>query len=328
MPSQRTYARRRGFAFLALAGALVVLVLLVRLIAGDRSGPARAAEARQHARPDATAAKGTAAKAKPLAQLPGGGRRILPDRRVVAFYGNPAAHALGALGIGSPDAAADRLARVARSYAKKTRPALGALELLADVAANAPGPDGKYRTRTSDAVILRYLRAARRHHDILILDIQPGRADFPTEVAHLEKWLKLPDVSLALDPEWRMHGSEVPGQVIGHVDAAEINACSQALAQIVRERRLPQKLFIVHQFVDDEIRPISQLATRPGLATVVNVDGFGTPSAKISKYKELVGRLPRGVRIGFKLFFEEDTDRLSPSATLALHPRPEVVVYE
>ena len=136
------------------------------------------------------------------AQLPLGGRRIFPDYRVVAFYGAPQSHALGALGIGSPDYAARRLAAQAKPYAKKTRPVLPAFELLADVANRDPGPDGLYRTRQSDAVINRYLAAARRAKALLVLDIQPGHADFLTETRRLDRWLREPDVGLALDPEW------------------------------------------------------------------------------------------------------------------------------
>ena len=45
------------------------------------------------------------------AELPGGGRTIFhdPDRRVVGFYGHPDDPALGALGIGTPREAAQRL---------------------------------------------------------------------------------------------------------------------------------------------------------------------------------------------------------------------------
>ena len=53
-------------------------------------------------------------------------------------------------------------------------------------------------------MIRRYLKAARKAKALLMLDIQPGRSDFFTETTRLRKWLKEPDVGLALDPEWRM----------------------------------------------------------------------------------------------------------------------------
>ena len=115
------------------------------------------------------------------ATLPGGGRRIFPDNRVVAFYGAPQDEELGTLGIGSPTEAAERLERQARAHDSPSRPVMPAFELIATVVANAPGADGLYRTRQEDAVIGRYLRAARQADALLVLDIQPGRADFLTE---------------------------------------------------------------------------------------------------------------------------------------------------
>ena len=108
------------------------------------------------------------------AELPLGGRTIFPHYRVVAYYGAPQNHELGALGIGSPDAAGRRLRQQAAPYARKTRPVMLAFELIATVANADPGEDGLYRTRQTDAVVRRYLRAARRAKALLVLDIQPG----------------------------------------------------------------------------------------------------------------------------------------------------------
>ena len=41
-------------------------------------------------------------------------------------------------------------------------------------------------------IINRYLRAARKAKAILILDIQPGHADFMSETKRLRRWLKEP----------------------------------------------------------------------------------------------------------------------------------------
>jgi hypothetical protein len=110
--------------------------------------------------------------------LPGGGREILPERRVVAFYGSPDDPALGTLGIGTPQEVGERLRKVAEDYERPQRPVLPAFELIATVATFDPGPDGQYRRRARGAVIDRYLAAAREIGAVLILDIQPGRAGF------------------------------------------------------------------------------------------------------------------------------------------------------
>ena len=289
------------------------LVAGVALIAGVVAG----------AGGDGEGAGGEAAEA--ASTLPGGGRRIFPDRRVVAFYGAPQAAELGVLGIGDPDGVAKKLERQARPYATPARPVLPAFELIAVVAANAPGDGDLYRTRQDSRIVGRYLKAARRAGAILLLDIQPGRSDFLTEARALEHWLSEPDVSLALDPEWRMEAGEIPGQTIGSVDAGEINEVSAYLSEIVRSRDLPEKLLAVHRFTEGMVERPQALEQPPGVVLTLNVDGFGTKAQKLAKYRELV---PRRFRAGFKLFYSEDTDLMSPREVLALKPQPDLVVYE
>jgi hypothetical protein len=303
------YLRRR----LALIAGVVVVVVgtLVLVGSGGKGEPRRTASER---------------KGPTLSELPRGGRSILPEFRVVAYYGAPQSRELGALGIGSPAGAARRLARQAESYGRKHRPVLPALELITVIANADPGDDGMYRARQSDTVIRRYLRAARRAKALLLLDIQPGRSDFFTETTRLEKWLKEPDVSLALDPEWRVRDGEVPGQIIGHVDAREVNATSAWLAQLVAREKLPEKLFVVHQFTDDMVDERA-LKPRDGLATVLNVDGFGNQAVKKAKYRDFTRQAP-DFNHGFKLFYEEDTDMMRPAEVMRLKPRPVLVVYE
>ena len=327
--SRSTYLRRRvaAVALLLLAVVGVVAALGAATGGGDDDADARRASSAVSGDGEKKAAKAQKPAPKP-ATLPDGSRTLFPDHRVVAFYGNPADPQLGALGIGTPDEAAARLKRVARSYEKKTRPVMLCLELIVTVAAAAPGEDGLYRLQTGDDVIRRYLRAARKAKALLLLDVQPGRSNFPKEVARLRKWLREPDVGLARDPEWRVQAGQVPGQVIGSVNAAEVDAVSAELARIVREHDLPEKLFVLHQFTEDMIKDKAKLKMRKGLATVFNVDGFGTPAAKISKYDEFTDSTPKGAHDGFKVFFEEDIDRMRPRSVLNLTPPPDIIEYE
>ncbi len=309
-----TVQRRRRAAAIAALVVLAAIAAVVLRSGSDDGGKGRGARA--------------AALPAP-AQLPGGGREILPHYRVVAYYGAPQAAQLGELGIGSPSRMAKRLARQARPYRAGGRPVLLAMELIVAIAANAPGDDGLYRTRQPDAIVERYLRAARRAKAILILDIQPGHADFFNEAVHLEKWLREPDVSLALDPEWHLPPGQVPGKVIGSVDAREVNAVSFWLAGLVKRNRLPQKLLLIHRFTADMIGNEQRLKKRPGLALTVNVDGFGGNAVKIAKYRAFAHRARSGIHNGFKLFYHEDVATLSPRQVLRdVHPRPEVIVYE
>ena len=278
-----------------------------------------------------TAPRALAAPVAP-SQLPRGGRSILPEFRVYAHYGAPQARQLGILGIGSPATAGVRLNRRSRDYAGPgRRPVLPAMELIGVIASAGPGRDGKYRTRQTNALIRRYLAAARTAKALLILDIQPGRSDFVTEAKAFEEFLIQPDVGLALDPEWRMGPTQVPGKVIGSVDAAEINEVTQWLSDLTVANDLPDKLVIVHQFTEGMIRRKRGLRVRPGIDMVLNADGFGPPALKRASYHRVVR--DRGpFHAGFKLFYEEDTRAggrlMSPTEVFALAPRPELVIYE
>jgi hypothetical protein len=275
---------------------------------------------------DTTAA--TAAHGPPgPPQLPRGGRTLLPRYRIVAYYGAPEDAQFGQLGIGTPDAAARGLLAQAARYAGGGRPLQPAFELIATVVTAAPGDDGNYRYRQPDAVIDRYLAAARRAKALLILDIQPGRADFLQEVRAYDRYLRQPDVGLALDPEWSMRPGQVPGTVIGSTDASVVNRAAAQLARIVKQDDLPEKLLIVHQFTPGMIRHKRRLAQHPGVALVVNVDGFGNPPNKISKYR-LFARRRAAWYNGFKLFYHEDTRMMRPRAVLRLRPPPDVIIYE
>jgi hypothetical protein len=309
------YRRRRLVALATLTAVIVAVVVLARALTGG-GGPASSAAATATPTPTPT----------PPPQLPRGGREILPRYRVVAYYGAPQDPQLGVLGIGSPAHAVRRLERQARPYGRRSRPVMPALELLAVVAANSPGEGGRYNLRQPASIIRRYLREARRAKALLILDIQPGRSDFFTEAIRLRRWLKYPDVGLALDPEWRMDAGQVPGQVIGHVGAREVNATAAWLSQLTRRYDLPEKLFLVHEFTDGMV-PEAELKRPPDLAYVLNVDGFGTQTLKVAKYKGFMAQA-RGFHRGFKLFYHEDTDTMTPREVMHLHPRPDVVVYE
>jgi hypothetical protein len=307
----RVFQRRRRTA-LAIAGA--ALLLLVWWIASLGGGG------------------GADGKQGPP-QLPRGGRVIFPGHRVVAYYGAPQNQELGVLGIGTPEEAARKLLAQARLYNRPGRPVQPAFELIATIAHAAPGKDGLHRERQTDAVIRRYLRTARQAKALMILDIQPGQADLFDEVTALEPYLRLPDVGLALDPEWSLPEGVVPGQAIGSTDATTVNQVSEYLARIVRIHDLPQKLLLVHQFTEGMVTNDKAIVARPEIALVSNIDGFGTPEVKIGVYKQLTTALTApgidaGQHIGVKLFFHEDERLLSPKSVLSLQPRPDVVVYE
>jgi hypothetical protein len=305
-----------------VAGLVVIAVVagVLALVAFTGGGSdARNADAEAPAAPKP-------AKPKPPPELPRGGRELFPKHRVVAFYGAPGNEELGALGIGTPAQAGKRLLAQMRAYRRGGRTLLPAMELIAVVAAGLAGDDGMYSRIQGHGVVRRYLTAARRIKALLILDIQPGHGDFVKLTRKFGRYLREPDVALALDPEWHTPG-RVPGTVIGSTDARTVNRVSAYLARVVRRYRLPEKLLIVHQFTESMIRGKEHLRHRPGVALVLNVDGFGDEPNKLAKYREFTH--PRtGFRSGFKLFYKEDTGLMSPQRVLRMRPRPDLVIYE
>ncbi|MEZ5194531.1 MAG: hypothetical protein R2734_20035 [Nocardioides sp.] len=172
----------------------------------------------------------------------------------------------------------------------------------------------------------RFVRAAHRQRALLLLDVQPGRTPFPVAARRWAWALRDPWVGLALDPEWRMGRREVPGRVVGSVSAAEVNRTSRWLAGLVRRHRLPQKLFVLHQFRRSMVRGIAAVRPRAGLALVQHVDGFGTPAQKVGTFRAVAR--PDRFTLGFKLFYDEDVRRMSAAAVRRLRPRVRFVSFQ
>jgi hypothetical protein len=329
----RRRRRRRVLATaataLALAAAVAVAVLGLGLLRpGPRPGPApaRPPVAAPAAAPGDEPAPTLAAPTTtlpPPPELPRGGRQLFPRYRVVGFYGM---QNLDVLGAGPPDVVAQRLLKVARPYARPGHPVMPMFELIATVAHPFPTPSGLYRTHQEDAIVRSFLKAVRRIDGILVLDVQPGREDFVRSLRHWEPYLRQPDVGIALDPEFAMGPGQVPGRQLGRTDAAAINRASAYVAGIVRRHRLPQKLFMVHQFRDSMIRDKAKIAIRPGLAMTWNADGFGVRSAKLEDYRAYTR--DRRFHPGLKLFYENDVDLMAPREVLKLKPAPRVINYQ
>jgi hypothetical protein len=95
-----------------------------------------------------------------------------------------------------------------------------------------------------DTLIERVMGWAESHQYLVILDIQTGRSTMAAEMVPLMKYLARPYVHLALDPEFSIGTKKIPGKVIGRIDAADVNAVSSVLAQLVDSLKLPPKMLI------------------------------------------------------------------------------------
>jgi hypothetical protein len=289
-------------------------------------------------RPNGRAAPPTSATAEPtasptpepLAELPRGGRRIFPKHQLVGFSGGRGA-SFGRLGVGDIDKRAAEIEKLAAQYTPDGRTPLPIFEMIAVVAHPSPTESGLYRTHEPGEVIDAFLEAARRHKALLLLNIQPGRADFMDDVKAFEQWLLEPDVGLALDPEWAVDAGEVPGQVIGSTTGSELDSVASYLSSLVRANDLPEKVMIYHQFHTATIEEEEKLRPHPGVVLVKSIDGVGVQADKVATWNRLAKSLAPHVYTGFKLFFEEDTRRgslMTPAEVLALRPQPSYVLYE
>jgi hypothetical protein len=95
----------------------------------------------------------------------------------------------------------------------------------------------------------------------VILDLQPGRASLLAQARSYRSLLRMPDVGLALDPEWKLTPHQVPLHQIGSVSISEVNSVISWLAGLTERHRLPQKLLVLHQFRLSMIRDEQQLDT-------------------------------------------------------------------
>ena len=271
-------------------------------------------------------------------QLPGGGQVVFPGRRMVALYGNPTTPSLGVLGEQGRDASIARAQQTAAQYDGLfgTDPVIPAFEIIATVASAFAGPDGNYSTEmkiddpTTPGEDLRaYVDAAREAGVYVMLDLQPGRADFLTQAKLYESLLLEPNVGLALDAEWRLTPTQKPLQVIGTVGIDEVNSVVTWLADLTRDNKLPQKIFMLHQFKLSMIQDRDQLDTsRDELSYLIHADGNGPPGSKFATYAALNASPPPNVRWGWKNFYDEDSPTFTPQETAAVDPQPVFVSYQ
>jgi hypothetical protein len=101
------------------------------------------------------------------------------------------------------------------------------------------------------------------------------------------------------------------------------------LASLVRERALPQKLLLLHQFTQAMITDRQTLdLSHDQLAVLVQMDGDGTPGEKNDTWQALRVAAPEGLLFGWKNFYDEDVPTFTPEQTMAVEPTPWWVSYQ
>ncbi len=263
-------------------------------------------------------------------QLPGGGQILFPMHRLVALYGHPGDPALGALGQQDLRASIARARKAARPYRRLSSvPVIPAFEIIATVAEAHPGPDGTYSYESPLSLLRPWVSAATAARMYVVVDLQAGRASLLAQAKRYEPLLELPNVGLALDPEWKLGPRQLPLHQIGSVPASQVNAVSRWLAGLTARHHLPQKLLVLHQFQLSMIGDERRLDTRHGdLAIVIHMDGQGTPHDKQKTWNAVTKAAPPGVFFGWKNFYTKDHPMLGPRQTMAKTPKPVMISYQ
>ncbi len=258
---------------------------------------------------------------------------LLPFKRIVAYYGNFYSPRMGVLGEYPPDKVLAMLGSAATAWAKAdpSTPVVPALDYIVVAAQHVPWRDGMYRMRMPPGQIEKAISMANQVNGLLFLDVQPGWSTVEIEVPRLAPYLKLPNVELALDPEFALTESKRPGAWRGTMNASDINFAARFLAKIVQQNHLPPKILVVHRFTQRMVTDFGAIRPLPEVEIVMDMDGFGSPALKLAAYRDFIARQPVQFT-GFKLFYKNDVKwggiLMTPGQVLRLSPQPSFIMYQ
>lgn len=257
---------------------------------------------------------------------------LLPYNRILAYYGTLYTPAMGILGIPEKEMLAKLLKEADRwQKADTTIPVRPAIHYAAVTAQQDPGPSGKYRVRMPAEELDKAVTLADQHKTLLFLDVQVGLSTLQEELPPLEKYLRLPEAHLGIDPEYSTEHLNGPTSRIGSFDAADINYAISFLAGIVRRYDLPPKVLVVHRFTQTMLTNYKDIKKVPEVQVVINMDDSGSPAKKMNRYEGIVAGEPVQYT-GFKLFYQADPKTgkrlMKPEEVLGLYPSPVYIQYQ
>jgi hypothetical protein len=253
----------------------------------------------------------------------------LKDHRLVTYYGTPQSVHMGILGTLEPEEFMKKLKEQTQAYSDLDpgRPAVPTIELITTMAQNAPGPDGDYVRMTSEENIETYVELAEKHDALVILDIQLGTDTVMNQVKMVEKWLKHPQVHLAIDTEFHVAEGEKPGEDLGQVDGRKIQEAVEYISELTEKNNLPDKLVLVHQFTGPVLTHKDAIQPTENVQVAINFDGWGPAADKQALYGKYIRDEPNQYG-GFKIFYDKDVPVLTPEEVLKMDPSPAIVNYQ
>jgi hypothetical protein len=261
---------------------------------------------------------------------------LLPKSRIIAYYGNPHSRKMGVIGEYPEQQMLGMWDRTVASWkaADPKTPVVPAMHLVTVVAQGAPGRDGLWVRREDSTMIEKTYKWARSRNGILFLDIQAANSTVQKELPRLLPWLARPDVHLGVDPEFYMHYEREgarPSSKIGMMMAADVNYVIRELDKLVREKKIPPKILVVHRFTKKMVPDAEKIRPTKNVQVVMHMDGWGPPWLKFDSYRDYIVDHPVQYT-GFKIFYHNDTKKgdalLTPRELLQLRPQLSYVQYQ
>lgn len=265
----------------------------------------------------------------PVAEEPTTLGGLLPNNRILSFYGFPGNARMGILGEHDMARLLEMLREQAVEYeeADPSKPVILAFEVIASVAQQAPQTDGSWLLDAPSAMLNEYADFTRDNGMILILDAQIGYRTVENDVKGLRPWLAQEHVHLAIDPEFAMADGETPGVHIGSINATDVQWAQQWLVELANEQGVSPKLLIVHQFKESMISDKDKIVPMPGVQLVIDADGWGPPDQKRATY-DFVNNATAIEYAGVKLFYKQDDPLMTAEDIVSLEPSPLFVMYQ
>ncbi|WP_236602042.1 hypothetical protein [Ktedonobacter sp. SOSP1-52] len=278
---------------------------------------------------------------------------VLPRHRVVAYYAVPGSEVTGPA-FEPSESMYEKLRGQGAAYERldPAHPVQSGVDLVVSVPDSFPGPDGYYSHHVDARTIQSYVDFCQRHHLLLFLDLNFGRAPVMKELTSFLPYLqRYSFVHLAVDPEWMFPRHDgVPGVNLSNVRASDLNPIIEALATIPMKYHVPRKMLIFHQYRGDgdsltnpfdatqaELADKHKLLADKRVDVILHVDSVGGYQGdhedKKKQYAEWVGQDMKQYHNflygGFKLFYhiEAATGLMTPADVLAMKPAPLVITY-